>query len=151
MSFLSKAQVTYSLTSHLFAIAFPRVIAANYPGTTVEFAKGLMKFPNIEAEVIDAPGTYSLEPTSKAEEVATSLIDDADLIINVIDATMYGVNKKETLGDLALLTGATVINEDLGDDIDLIQPEQLGECIKTVSSEFETIFQVKENSKQIKE
>ena len=64
-----------------------KVIAANYPGTTVEFAKGFMSFSNIRAEVIDAPGTYSLEPTSKAEEVATNLIKDADLIINIIDAT----------------------------------------------------------------
>ena len=70
--------------------------------------------------------------------------------VNIIDAPIYGVNKKETLEDLALLTGATVINEDLGDDIDLIQPEQLGECIKSVSSETETILHVGENSEEIK-
>ena len=74
-----------------------KVIAANYPGTTVEFTKGFMKFLNIEAEVIDAPGTYSLEPTSKAEEVATNLIDGADLIINVIDATNLERNLYLTL------------------------------------------------------
>jgi len=71
--------------------------------------------------------------------------------VNVIDAPIYGVNKKETLEDLALLTGATVINEDLGDDIDLIQPEQLGECLKSVSSEMETIIHVGENTKEIKD
>ncbi len=70
--------------------------------------------------------------------------------VNVIDAPIYGVNKKETLEDLALLTGATVINEDLGDDIDLIQPEQLGECKKTITSEHETILQVHEISEEIK-
>jgi len=70
--------------------------------------------------------------------------------VNVIDAPIYGVNKKETLEDLALLTGATVINEDLGDDIDLIQPEQLGECKKTITSEHETILQVHEVSEEIK-
>ena len=71
--------------------------------------------------------------------------------VNVIDAPTYGVNKKETLEDLALLTGATVINEDLGDDIDLIQPDQLGECLKSVSSQTETILHVGENSKEIKD
>ena len=71
--------------------------------------------------------------------------------VNVIDAPIYGVNKKETLEDLALLTGATVINEDLGDDIDLIQPEQLGECKKTISTEQETIIQVHETSEEIKD
>ncbi len=40
--------------------------------------------------------------------------------VNVINAPTYGINKKDTLSDLALLTGATVINEDLGDDMDLI-------------------------------
>jgi len=70
--------------------------------------------------------------------------------VNVIEAPVYGVSKKETLEDLALLTGATVINEDLGDDIDLIQPEQLGECIKTITSEHETILQVEEVNEEIK-
>ena len=71
--------------------------------------------------------------------------------VNVVEAPVYGVSKKETLEDLALLTGATVINEDLGDDIDLIQPEQLGECKKTITSEHETILQVEEINEEIKD
>ncbi len=70
--------------------------------------------------------------------------------VNVIDAPIYGVNKKETLNDLALLTGATIINEDLGDDIDLIGPEQLGQCIKSVSNQQETIIHVGEVSEEVK-
>ena len=70
--------------------------------------------------------------------------------VNVIDAPIYGVNKKETLNDLALLTGATVINEDLGDDIDLIGPDQLGQCIKSVSNDQETIIHVGEISEEVK-
>ena len=61
---------------------------------------------------------------------------------NVIDAPMYGVSKKDTLEDLALLTGATVINEDLGDDMDLIDVEALGECKRTISNRHETIIQL---------
>jgi Fe2+ transport system protein B len=33
------------------------------------------------------PGTYSLEPTSKAEEVASKMLQTGDIIINVVDAT----------------------------------------------------------------
>ena len=62
--------------------------------------------------------------------------------VNVINAPTYGVNKKDTLADLALLTGATIINEDLGDDMDLIQPEHLGACLKSITDDFETIIQV---------
>jgi chaperonin GroEL len=70
--------------------------------------------------------------------------------VNLIDAPVYGVNKKETLEDLALLTGATIINEDLGDDIDLIGPEHLGEIKKSISSENETILHIGENSDEVK-
>jgi chaperonin GroEL len=62
--------------------------------------------------------------------------------VNVINAPTYGVNKKDTLMDLALLTGATIINEDLGDDMDLILPEHLGSCLKAVTDDSETIIQV---------
>jgi len=71
--------------------------------------------------------------------------------VNLIEAPVYGVNKKETLEDLALLTGATVINEDLGDDIDLIGPEHLGEIQKSVSNQVETILHVGESSEEVKE
>lgn len=74
-----------------------RVIASNYPGTTVEFIKGRMKLGGEEAEVIDVPGTYTLEPTSKAEEVALELLKEADVIINVVDATNLERNLNLTL------------------------------------------------------
>jgi len=69
--------------------------------------------------------------------------------VNVIDAPTFGINRKETLDDLALLTNATVINEDLGDDLDLIQPEHLGTCIKSVTSYEETVLHVGEPSEEI--
>ena len=69
--------------------------------------------------------------------------------INVIEAPTYGINKKQTLDDLSLLTGATIVNEDLGDDMDLIQIEYLGTCLKSVTSHSDTIIQVKETSPEI--
>jgi chaperonin GroEL len=69
--------------------------------------------------------------------------------INVIDAPVFGVNRKEILDDLALLTGATLINEDLGDDLDLIRPEMLGTCVKSVTNHEETILQVGETTEEI--
>jgi len=61
--------------------------------------------------------------------------------VNVIDAPVYGVNKLNTLQDLSLITGATIINEDLGDDMDLITEEHLGHCLKAVTNNSETIIQ----------
>jgi len=62
--------------------------------------------------------------------------------VNIVKAPTYGISKKDTLSDLCAVTGATLINEDLGDDMDLIQPEHLGTCIKSVTNHEETILQV---------
>jgi chaperonin GroEL len=62
--------------------------------------------------------------------------------VNIVDAPTYGLNKKDMLSDLCAVTGATLINEDLGDDMDLIQPEHLGNCIKAITNHEDTILQV---------
>jgi len=62
--------------------------------------------------------------------------------VNVVDAPIYGISKKDTLSDLCDVTGATLINEDLGDDMDLIQVEHLGSCVKAVTNHEETILRV---------
>jgi chaperonin GroEL len=69
--------------------------------------------------------------------------------VNVIDAPTYGINKQQMFSDLALLTGATVINEDLGDDMDLIQPEHLGSCLKSITTHEETILQIEAQSEEV--
>jgi len=63
----------------------------------------------------------------------------------------YGINRKEIFDDLALLTGATLINEDLGDDLDLIQPELLGTCLKSITNHEETILHVGETKEEVLE
>jgi len=69
--------------------------------------------------------------------------------VNVINAPTYGISKKEVLDDLALLTGATIINEDLGDDMDIFDPEVFGTCLKSITSDEDTILHVKEPSEEI--
>lgn len=64
-----------------------KVMISNYSGTTVEFTRGQLNTEHESFEVLDAPGTYSLEPTSKVEEVASDLVEKADIVINVVDAT----------------------------------------------------------------
>jgi chaperonin GroEL len=56
--------------------------------------------------------------------------------------------------DLAILTGATVINEELGDDLDGISLDILGEVEKTVTDDKNTVFTTVETtdvSERIKE
>ena len=73
------------------------VIASNYPGTTVDFSKGSMRLEGEKYEIIDAPGTYSLTPSNKAEQVALKLFEEGDIIINVVNATNLERNLYLTL------------------------------------------------------
>ncbi|NLX48469.1 MAG: ferrous iron transporter B [Methanospirillum sp.] len=63
------------------------VITSNYPGTTVDFSRGRMCLGKDRHEIVDAPGTYSLDPSNRAEEVALEMFQEADLVIVVVDAT----------------------------------------------------------------
>ena len=60
--------------------------------------------------------------------------------VNIVDLPGFGPTKKDTTEDLAILTGATVINEELGDDLDLITPEHLGEAEFSVTDETNTVI-----------
>jgi len=62
--------------------------------------------------------------------------------VNIVDAPTYGLNKKNILTDLCMVTGATLINEDLGDDMDLISVEHLGECVKSITNNENTIIKI---------
>ena len=61
--------------------------ASNYPGTTISYTRGLLKLGEEKVEVIDVPGTYTLEATSEAEEIALQMLDTGDVVINVVNAT----------------------------------------------------------------
>ena len=67
-----------------------------------------------------------------------------NLKVNIVDTPGFGITKQETLEDLALLTGATIINEELGDDLDLISPEVLGYAKKSVTDDKTTVLQTLE-------
>jgi len=74
-----------------------RIVISNYPGTTVEFTKGQVKIDGERPSLIDVPGTYTLAPSSKAEEVATRMLKEGDFIINVVNATNLERNLYLTL------------------------------------------------------
>jgi len=74
-----------------------KVVISNYPGTTVEFTQGFFEMGKERFAVIDVPGTYSLHPTSKAEEVTVQMLKDGNLVINIVDATNLERNLYLTL------------------------------------------------------
>jgi chaperonin GroEL len=62
--------------------------------------------------------------------------------VNIIDPPGFGPTKQDTIEDLAFLTGAKIINEELGDDLDMIQPDCLGEAVKAITDDKTTVLQV---------
>ena len=63
--------------------------------------------------------------------------------VNVVDVPGFGATKQDTIEDLATITGAKIISEDLGDDMDLIDPDCLGEAIKSVTDDNNTVITIK--------
>jgi len=89
--------------------------------------KSLLIIADVEQQVVNALAMNKVKGNIK---------------VNIIDAPIYGLSKKDTLTDLCDLTGATLINEGLGDDMDLIQPEHLGSCLKSITNGESTILKV---------
>ena len=71
--------------------------------------------------------------------------------VNVVDLPGFGPTKQDTIEDLAILTGAKVINEELGDDLDLIQPDVLGEAVQAVTDDKHTVLQTVDQSVTLNE
>jgi len=66
-----------------------KVTESNYPGTTVDYTKGWMRLGEKSVEIIDVPGTFSLDPKDKAEEIAVKMLEEEKgaIVICVIDAS----------------------------------------------------------------
>ncbi|MBN1759271.1 MAG: ferrous iron transporter B [Chitinispirillaceae bacterium] len=62
------------------------VIISNYPGTTVEFSQGKIRLGEEQIDIIDVPGTYTLEPTCRAEEIAVRILENEPdaIVVNVL-------------------------------------------------------------------
>ncbi len=69
--------------------------------------------------------------------------------INIIDTPGFGPTRQDTIEDLAILTNATIIDESLGDDLDLIDPNVLGEAVKAVTDEKGTVLQVESDNENL--
>lgn len=64
------------------------VTVSNYPGTSVEVARGGATIEGHHFEIIDTPGMYSLLPITEEERVAREILlnESPDIVIHVLDA-----------------------------------------------------------------
>jgi len=69
--------------------------------------------------------------------------------VNVVDLPGFGPTKLDTVKDLAILTGATMVNEELGDDLDGISLDILGEVEKAVTDDKNTVITTLETTEDV--
>ena len=77
-------------TSIFNALTGTRQHVGNYPGVTVESKTGHFRLNDLEIELIDLPGVYSLSSSSPEEDVVFQELvkPGIDLILNVVDSTI---------------------------------------------------------------
>ena len=82
----------------------------------------------------------SLEQQPTAALLANKV--KGNIKVNFIDLPGFGPTKDDAIEDLAIITGAKVISEELGDDFDLIDVDCLGTASKVVTDDRHTVFTV---------
>ena len=89
-----------------------------------------------------------------AQQLKTALLMNkvkGNINVNIVDLPGFGNTKQDTIEDLAIITGAKVINEELGDDLELIKPDCLGEVVKSVTDDKNTVLTVNMSKNVVEE
>ena len=71
--------------------------------------------------------------------------------VNIVDLPGFGPTKNDTCEDLAFLVGAKVINEELGDDLDLIDIDCLGAAHTAITGDKNTVLTIEAPDQELQE
>jgi ferrous iron transport protein B len=71
------------------SIAGHKAETSNFPGTSIQHTHSRVNIEGRLLDIVDLPGTYSLCPTDRAEQVVLSHLfsERPDLVVNVVDAS----------------------------------------------------------------
>ena len=137
------AQIDCGLTSphfvtntekHVCELDNPYILAVSSEIPNIRKIQGVL-------EHVIKQGRALLVVAPVSQQVKSALLMNkvkGNIKVNIIDPPGFGPTKKDAIEDLAILTGCTVINEELGDDLDLITPEHLGEVEFAVTNDKNT-------------
>ena len=88
------------------------------------------------------------------QQVKTALLTNkikGNIKVNIIDPPGFGPTKDDTVSDLAFLVGAKIINEQLGDDLELVDIDCLGEAYTTITDDQNTVLTIEPPKEQMEE
>ena len=139
------AQIECGLTSphfvtntekHIAELDNPYVLACMSEIPNIRKIQGVLEhvIKNNRSLLIVAPVSQQVKSALLMNKVK------GNIKVNIIDTPGFGPTRKDALDDLGILTGATVYNEELGDDLDLIEVEGLGEVERVVTDDKTTVI-----------
>ena len=132
---------------HLAELDNPYVLVVSSEIPNIRKIQGVLEhvIKKGRALLIVAPVAQSVKSALMMNKVK------GNIKVNIVDLPGFGPTKKDATEDIAIMTGATVINEELGDDLDLITPEHLGEAEYSVTSDVNTVITLEEMTEEINE
>ena len=125
----------------------PLVLLVSSPIATVRKIQTVLEYAVANNRALLIIGELEKQPMSA---VVMNKIK-GNIKINVVTPPGFNFWKKDFLDDIAAVTGAIHINEEYGDDIDLITPDMLGQCDKAVSDNKSTVLKVSSMPEEAKE
>ena len=140
---VSGAQLDCGLTSphfvtniekHICELDNPYVLTVSSEIPNIRKIQGVLEY-------VIKQGRALLIVAPVAQQVKSALLMNkvkGNIKVNIIDTPGFGPTRIEALEDVSILTGSTIINEELGDDLDLITPEHLGEVDFAVTDDKTT-------------
>ena len=133
--------------NHKAILEDPYILIVNSPIQNVRKIQSILEF------IIKSKKSLLVIAELEQQPFATLLMNKVkgNIKVNIIDVPGFGPSKRDTLEDLSLLTGAQIIDEELGDDMDMISPDVLGKANKAVTDKKSTILTVDKNPKLFKE
>ena len=152
------------------SISNSKLKVGNFSGVTVEKKLISFKYKNFNIQIIDLPGTYSLNSYSLEEKVVSEFLEkeDYDIILNVVDSTnlqrnllltseILSLNKKLIIAlnmiDEAKIEGIEIDEEKLSSCLNTpciktsaLKKEGLNTLLDEIVSTFEQDLKIKNNS-----
>jgi len=133
-----------------------KAMVSNFPGTTVKYTTSQVVLKGEEITCVDLPGVYSLTSGDPAELEARNYLlqEKADVIVNVIDASLLGRSLELTL-ELMSLERPLVVVLNMMDEAHrkgiILQPTKLSHLlgapvVNTVASQGRGLTDLLENA-----
>ena len=135
---LKSSHLSTDKDKHTAVLDNPYVLIVSSP------IPNIRRIQNVLEHVIKSKRSLLIVAEMEQQPMATLIANKVkgNIKINIVDTPGFGPTRQETIEDLAILTKATIIDESLGDDLDLIDPSVLGEAVKSVTDEKNTVLQV---------